>query len=108
MKRRAALPRWSEAMADPGLRAIAVLGGVLVGGFVLLGIAWHGTAGTVHVPLQLPWLVSAGLAGLAVVGMAAGALSIHLGRRQDAAHRDAVETLVRDAIELCEDLRRRG
>jgi hypothetical protein len=94
-------------MRDAGVRAIVVLAAVVVAGFVLFAIAWHGAAATVFVPLQLPWLVSGGLAGLAVIGMAGGGLSIHLGRRQDAAHRDAVETLVRDAIELCEQLRRR-
>jgi len=94
-------------MRDSGVRAIGVLCAVTAAGFVLLAFAWRGVAATVYVPLQLPWFVSGGLAGLAVVGMALGALSIHLGRRQDAAHREATETLVRDAIELCEHIRRR-
>ena len=95
----------TAAVLDPGIQAIAVLVALAVAGFVLLGVAWHGAAGTPYVPLQLPWLVSGGLAGLAVIGMAAGGWSIHLSRRDDAAHRDAVETLVRDAIALAEDIR---
>lgn len=92
-------------MRDAGVRAIAILVAIALVGFVMLGVAWHGVAGTTYVPLQLPWLVSGGLLGLAVIGISVGAWSIHLGRRQDALHRDAVETLVREAVALCEDIR---
>ena len=87
------------------MQAFVVLGGLVVAGFVMLGLGWRGAAATVYVPLQLPWVVSGSLAGLALVGMGLGAWSIHLGRREDAAHRHAVETLVRDAAELAEHLR---
>ena len=97
--------RWVAALLDAGLRAVFVLAAIAVAGFVMFGVAWHGAARTPYVPLQMPWLVSGSLLGLAVVGMAIGGWSIHLARRQDAAHRDAVETLVRDAVELVEDLR---
>ena len=42
--------------------------------------------------------------------MGLGGWSIHLGRRQDAAHREAVETLVRDAelAKLAEEPRARA
>jgi hypothetical protein len=51
--------------------------------------------------------MSGGLGGLAVLGMALGAWSIHLGRRQDAEHRAGVEELVRDAVLLIEEVHRR-
>lgn len=92
-------------MLDPGAQAFIVLGGLVVAGFVMLGFAWQGAAGTIYVPLQVPWFVSGSLAGLAVMGMGLGGWSVHLARRQDAAHRDAVETLVRDAVEMAESLR---
>lgn len=95
------------ALQDAGVQAVVVLVALAAGGFVMLGVAWHGAAGTPYVPLQLPWFVSGGLLGLAVIGMAVGGWSIHLGRRWDAEHRDAVETLVRDAIALSEDIRNR-
>lgn len=109
MKPRLSVPTWAEPLRDAGIRAIGVLVLVAIAGFVMLGVAWHGAAGTIFVPLQMPWLVSGSLLGVAVIGMALGGWSIHLGRRQDATHRDAAETLVRDAIALCEAVRvRRG
>jgi hypothetical protein len=99
------VPRWMAALHDPGIQAVVVLAGLAVASFVMLGLAWRGGARTPYVPLQIPWLVSAGIGALALLGMALGGWSIHLGRRQDAAHRDTVDTLVRDAAELAEDLR---
>jgi hypothetical protein len=99
------VPSWVAALRDPGIQAAVVLGLLAVAGFVMLALGWRGGARTPYVPLQLPWLVSGGFAGLALLGMALGAWSIHLGRRADAAHRASVEDLVREAAELAEGLR---
>ena len=56
-------------------------------------------------PLQLPWLLSGSIAGLALLGLALGATSIHLSRRDDAADRAAYEEFTRGVAELAEDLR---
>jgi hypothetical protein len=101
------VPRWVAALHDPGIQAVLVLAGMVVGAFVMFGLAWRGGARTPYVPLQLPWLVSGSMAGLALLGMALGAWSIHLGRRQDAVHRAAAEDLVRAAVELAEEVRAR-
>ena len=101
------VPRWVAALHDPGIQAVLVLAGLAVAAFVMFALAWRGGARTPYVPLQMPWLVSGGMAGLALLGMAVGAWSIHLGRRQDALHRAATEDLVREAVELAEDLRAR-
>lgn len=98
-------PRVPEQLRDPGVQAILVLALLGVAGFVMLGLAWRGAARTVYVPLQMPWVVSGGLAGLGLLGLAYGALSIHLARRQDAVHRAEVEDLVRSAATLAEELR---
>lgn len=99
------VPRWAAALLDPGIQAVGVLAALVIAGFVMMGVAWHGAAPTTYVPLQLPWFVSGSLLGLACIGMGLAGWAIHLGRRQDAVHRDAVESLVRDAVELAEDLR---
>jgi len=70
--------------------------------FGLLAWGWRGVARTPYVPFQLPWLLSASVVGIGLLGFALGAWSIHLGRRQDAAHRFATEQLVRDAVELAD------
>ena len=96
---------WAARLRDPGVQAVLVLAGLAIVAFVMMGLSWRGGARTTYVPLQIPWFVSGGMAGLALLGMALGAWSIHLGRRQDAAHRAATEDLVREAVELAEDLR---
>jgi protein-S-isoprenylcysteine O-methyltransferase Ste14 len=99
------VPAGVAAQRDPGIQAIVVLFLLAVAGFVMLALAWRGGARTPYVPLQLPWMVSGGMAGLALLGMALGAWSIHLGRRDDAEHRAQVDDLVREAAVLAEDLR---
>lgn len=102
------VPRWMAALHDPGIQSVLVLVGLAVAAFVMFALAWRGGARTPYVPLQMPWLVSGGLAGLGLLGMALGAWSIHLGRRQDAVHRLAADDLVREAVELAEDVRTGG
>lgn len=92
-------------LRDPGIQSMLVLAGLAIVAFVMMGLAWRGGARTTYVPLQIPWFVSGGIAGLALLGMSLGAWSIHLGRRQDAAHRAATDDLVREAVELAEGLR---
>jgi hypothetical protein len=99
------VPTWVAALRDPGVQAFVVLALLAVAGFVMLALGWRGGARTVYVPLQIPWLVSGGIAGLGLLGMALGAWSIHLGRRSDAAHRAGVEDMVREVATLAEDLR---
>jgi hypothetical protein len=100
-------PRVPDRLRDPGAQSVLVLVLLVIAGFVMLGLAWRGAARTIYVPLQMPWVISGGLAGLGLIGFAYGALSIHLGRRQDAVHRAEVEDLVRAAATLAEELRRR-
>ena len=97
--------RLSPQLRDPGVQAVVVLALLAVAGFVMLALGWRGAARTIYVPLQVPWVASGGVAGLAVLGMALGAWSIHAGRRQDAEHRADMEELVRAAAELAEELR---
>jgi len=94
-----------KALRDPGIRAGLVLCATVIAGFVLFVLSWRGVARTIYVPFQLPWIVSAGVVGLAVIGGSFGALSIHLGRRADATHRAAVDDIVRTAIALTDDIR---
>lgn len=97
--RRPSLP---EAWRDPGLRAAAVLVAFALTGFAVIGLAWAGAAAKGLVVLQLPWLVSGGLVGLALVGIGMGLLDVHLGRRQAALRRIQLAEVVRDTSELAE------
>jgi hypothetical protein len=50
-------------------RATAIL--CAIGGLVSLLLGWIGTSGTAHVAAQLPYLVSNGLTGIFLLGVAA-------------------------------------
>jgi hypothetical protein len=97
--------RLRDVAGDPAARAIAVLMLLVAAGFVVLALAWHGSARTPYVPLEVPWLVSGGIAGVAVIGMGLGALSIQLSRREAAEDRAALDELVRAAAEVIEHCR---
>lgn len=100
------LPRWLAALRDPGIVAIVVLLALVGSGFAAFAIGWRGVAKQIYVPLQLPFFVSAGLGGLAVIGLALASWSIHLERRQNAADAVAMAEIVRNGCEWAEQLRR--
>lgn len=43
--------------------------GIAAGGFLLIVLGWNGAAGLDRVPSQLPYVISGGLAGVALVGV---------------------------------------
>jgi hypothetical protein len=96
------MSRLRAVAADPAIQAIAVLSLLVAAGFVVIALAWRGAARTPYVPIEVPWLISGGVAGLAMIGMGLGALSIHLSRRQAAEQRAALDELIRTATELME------
>ncbi|HVT65096.1 MAG TPA: hypothetical protein VHD81_08075 [Mycobacteriales bacterium] len=99
------LQRLARPAHDPGVRSGAVLVALAVVAFVMFGLAWRGIARTIYVPLQMPWLLSGGFMALALLGLALGAWSIHLSRRDNAVHRAAFEDFVHETAELAEGMR---
>lgn len=102
------VPAWFAALADPGIQVVVVLAVLALASFGMFVWGWQGVARTIYVPFQLPWLMSASVAGLGLLGFSLGAWSIHLGRRQDAAHRAVTEDVVRAATELADRVARAG
>jgi len=92
----------SDALRDPGLRAIGVLIALAAGGLVALVLAWRGVAATLDVWIQLPFVMSGVFGGVALTGAALAVLTIHLGRRSAAEERDLLEELVEAFSELAE------
>jgi hypothetical protein len=88
------LPPWARSLRDAardGLVTVAVLG---FGAFAILALGWRGAAATPFVYFQVPWLMSAGLGGLALIGLALASWSI-----QDARRTERAEThLLHDAV----------
>jgi hypothetical protein len=60
-----------------------VLGTLLIaGGLVAIVIGWIGASGTVYVGLQIPYLLSGGLLGLALVVLGSALMIVHVLARQ--------------------------
>jgi hypothetical protein len=66
-------------------------------GFVLIAFAWGAVAGQTNVALQMPYLVSGGITGLALVMVGLTVVSV-AARRRDAALREQQTRLLADAL----------
>jgi hypothetical protein len=80
-------------------------GGLLaVAGFYAIVLGWRGAAGKASAAIQLPYLVSGGFGGLALLVFAAVLMHLDVSRRlaaeEDAAMRDLVDGVSRAALAL--------
>jgi len=71
--------------------------GVAALGFVLIAVAWGQVAGETNVALQVPYLVSGGLFGLALIFVGLTVVSV-AAKRRDAALREQQTQLLADAL----------
>lgn len=83
-RRRLRVPAWLSG-TSPAPTFIGV--GVAIAGFVLIMIAWGQVAGETQVYLQMPYLVSAGLTGLALVMVGLTIVNV-AAKQRDAVDRD--------------------
>lgn len=81
-------------------RAVPVLAALVVVGFGVFGWSWHAASHAKYVPLQAPWVISGGLGGLALIGLAVASWQIYLARRDDAEHRAEWDAFIREASEV--------
>jgi hypothetical protein len=96
--------REPRALTDrvPALRPLSPVPtylGIVVAalGFVLIAVAWGAVAGETNVALQMPYLVSGGITGLALVMVGLTVISV-AARRRDAALREQQTRLLADAL----------
>jgi hypothetical protein len=87
-----------RALRDPRVSTTLVLGAVVIAGFLLLVLGWHGVSATLFVVLQLPWAISGSFAGVAVIGAGLALLVTHLNRAEAAAERADLAELQREAL----------
>jgi phage terminase large subunit-like protein len=81
----------------------AKLGGVLgvvycIAGFVLIFFGWNGTASNDRVEAQLPYVVSGGIAGLALVVLGAALIVAHSLRTDRVELRASIDELRRSVV----------
>lgn len=94
-----------RAITDPA-STVPIYLGVLVAavGFVLLVIGWSDVAGTIDVGRQMPYLMSTGLPGVALVMVGLVLINVSV-RRQDSAERARQMSALTEALT---ELRRQG
>jgi hypothetical protein len=85
---------------DPFVVVVVVLGALVIAGLVGVAVAWRGVAATLVVALQMPYAVSGGLGGLALVGFALGVASVQASRRAAAQERADFGRVVDAAADL--------
>src|SRR5205807_1627665 len=88
----------------PGLVTIVA---VALAGVVALGLGWRIVARSLLAPVQVPGLVSGGLAGLALLGAACAFLDIQTDRRDAAARANEMDALLDEVAALAAATRRR-
>lgn len=91
-------------LRDPRVSTTLVLVAVTVGGLLLLTQGWRGVAGTLFVPYQVPYLVSGGVVGLALVGSGLALLRVHLDRTEAAQERQETAALQREVLRMLTDV----
>ncbi|HET7533862.1 MAG TPA: hypothetical protein VFJ83_11990 [Nocardioidaceae bacterium] len=72
--------------------------GLCLLGFVVIFFGWNGAASTNYVPAQFPYLVSGGIAGLAVVVIGAAMIVVQ-NQRADRARLEEVLARLAEAVE---------
>ena len=82
--------RWAAGAARPW--AGWILAAV---GLVVIIVGWYGVSGQALVAKQLPYLISGGLGGVALVGIGAAMISVER-RRQDTGRIERLEEMVGD------------
>jgi len=88
------LERAREFAGDPFRRSIIISIALILGGFVAIGLAWHGAARSLNVAEQLPYLVSGGVGGLALIAAGAGVLAVQSSRYWNARERRQLDRLI--------------
>jgi hypothetical protein len=89
-----------KTLRDPFVASVVVLAVLIVTAFVGLGVAWKGAAATLVVALQLPYITSGAIGGLALLGFALGLMLVQARRREEARRRAELDRVVRAAADL--------
>ena len=78
---------------------------LIVAGFVAVAFGWLGSARTLAVPLQVPYLISGALGAVALIGAGAALLTTQLERQSEAEESRALRAMIDEASRLLEEAR---
>jgi hypothetical protein len=88
------VPGWVADLFDRGVQAGLVLVAGAAAGFAVLGLAWSGVAAKLFVSLQMPYVVSGAIGGIALAGTCLAVVAVHYERRTAAADRAELEDVL--------------
>lgn len=81
--------------------------GLVLAGFVMIGLGWRGGAATLFVPTQVAYGVSGGMVGLGLVGTGLAVLAVQATRLGTAKRSQDLQRLVADTVEIFAAVRTR-
>lgn len=89
-----------RSLRDAFTRSIVLALGLIAGGFVAIGLGWKGAAGSLVVAEQLPYLLSGGVGGLALIVTGAGILTVQANRYWNARERARLDLVLARAMDV--------
>jgi len=90
--------------SSPGLGAMLAIGAA---GVVALALGWHAVARVLAVSLQVPALVSGGMAGVALIGAACAFVDVQRDRQDAAAEAREVDAVLDEVAGIVAAVARR-
>lgn len=92
---------------NPFFSSVVVLCALAISGFAMLVLTWRGVAANARVADQIPFLVSGGFGGVALIGAAVALLAVQLRRLDEARRRAEYDALLRSSMSLLAAVRDR-
>lgn len=93
---------------NPALPSLLVFSGLVVAGFVAMGIAWRVAARTLDVSTQVPALISGGIGGLVMVVVGTALFVTQLARLRAADERADMDEVLDRTSEIVQAMRTEG
>ena len=89
---------------DPFARSLALAVLMIAGGFVAIFIGYRGAARSVNVAVQLPYAISGGVGGIALILTGAGVIAIQSSRYWAARERQWLDVIATRSADVMEKL----
>ncbi|MGH2795667.1 MAG: hypothetical protein ACRDKG_15345 [Actinomycetota bacterium] len=83
-----------RTLRDAFTRSIVLALALIAGGFGAIGLGWKGVAGSLVVAEQLPYLLSGGVGGLALIATGSGILTVQATRYWNARERTRLDLVL--------------
>lgn len=91
------MKRLMGRLAEPYVSSLFVGAALVLTGFVCFAMGMRGVDETRDVPIQLPFLISGGLAGIGLIGLGLALFSIQTARLESSLERDEFDSLLQEA-----------